>query len=60
MEHQLNTVDEERLQIGPKIHKGKTKFMTRIDTTDNTQIDGTETEKVINYKYLVQTIAVEN
>ena len=53
MEHQfLITVNEESLKIGLKIHKGKTKFMTNIDTTDNIQINGTEIEKVTNYKYL--------
>ena len=60
MEHQLITVNEESLKIGLKIHKGKTKFMTNIDTTDNIQIKGTEIEKVTNYKYLGQTIAMEN
>ena len=60
MEHQLNTVNEESLKIGLKIHKGKTKFMTNIDTTDNIQIDETETEKVTTYRYLGQTIALEN
>ena len=40
--------------------RGKTKFITNIDTTDNIQINGTETEKVTNYKYLGQTIAMEN
>ena len=60
MEHQLITVNEENLKIGLMIHKGKTKFMTNIDTTDNIQINGTETEKVTNYKYLGQTIAMEN
>ena len=60
MEHQLITVNEESLKIGLKIHKGKTKFMTNIDTTDNTQINGTEIEKVTNYKYLGQTIGMEN
>ena len=59
-EHQLNTVNEESLKIGLKINKGKTKFMTNTDTTDNIQIDGTEIEKVTNYKYLGQTIAMEN
>ena len=48
------------LKIGLKIHKGKTKFMTNIDTTDNIQINGTEIEKVTHYKYLGQTIAMEN
>ena len=44
MEHQLHSVNEESLKIGLKIHKGKTNFMTNIDTTDNIQINGTETE----------------
>ena len=52
MEHHLNTVNEESLKTGLKIHKGKTKFMTNINTIDNIQIDGVETEKVINYTYL--------
>ena len=60
MEHQLNTVNEENLKVGLKINKGKTKFMTNIDTTDNIQINGTEIEKATNYKYLGQTIAMEN
>ena len=34
--------------------------MTNLYTTDNIQIDGTEIEKVTNYKYLGQTIAMEN
>ena len=60
MEHQLNTENEESLKIGLKIHKGKTKSMTNIDTTDNIQMEGTEIEKVTNYKYLRQTVAMEN
>ena len=61
MEHQLNTVNEESLKkIGLKIQTGKTNFMSNIDATDNIQINGTETEKVTNYKYLGQTIAMEN
>ena len=56
MEHQLNTMNEENLKIGLKIHKGKAKFMTSINTTDNIQVDWTEKEKVTNYKYLGQTI----
>ena len=35
MEHQLNTANEKSLKIGPKVHKGQTKFMTNVDTTDN-------------------------
>ena len=60
MEHQLITVNEESLKISLKIHKGKNKFMTNIDTTDTIQINGTEIEKVTNYKCLGQTIAMEN
>ena len=51
VEHHLNTVNEESLKIGLKMHKGKTRFMTNTDTTDNIQINGTEIE-VTNYKYL--------
>ena len=60
MEIQLNTADKEGLKTCLKVHKGKTKFMTNIDTIDNIQIDGTETDMVINYKYHVQTIPTEN
>ena len=59
-EHQLYTVNEKSLKIGLKIHKGKSKLITHIDTTDNIQINGTEIEEVTNYKYLGQTIAMEN
>ena len=52
MEHHLNTVNEESVKIGLKIHRGKTKYMTNIDTTENIQINKTEIEKVTNYKYL--------
>ena len=31
-----------------------------MDTTDNIQINRTEIEKVTNYEYLGQTIAMEN
>ena len=48
------------LKTGLKIHKRKTKLMTNIDTIDNVPISGTEIEKVTNYKYLGQTIAMDN
>ena len=53
-------MNAESLKIGLKLHEGKAKFMATIDTTDNIQIDGTETEKVTNCKYLGQTTAMEN
>ena len=59
IEHQLSTVNEESLKTGLKIHKGKTKFMTNIDTTDNIQMKGTDIEKVTNNRHLGQ-IAMEN
>ena len=34
--------------------------MTYIDTTDNIQVHGTEIEEVTDYKYLGQTIVMEN
>ena len=34
--------------------------MANTDTTDNIQTNGTEIEKVTNYKYLGQTITMEN
>ena len=51
---------EESLKIGLKIRRGKTKFMTNIDTTDNIQIDGTKIEKMTYHRYLGQTTAMEN
>ena len=54
-ELQLNTVNERSLKIGLR----KNKFMTNIDTTDNNN-SGTEIENVTNYKYLGQTIAMED
>ena len=51
---------KDSLKTGLMIQKGKAKFMTNIDTTDNMQINGTEVEKVTNNKYFGKTIAVEN
>ena len=34
--------------------------MTNFDPRDNIQIDGTEREKMTSYKYLGQTVAMEN
>ena len=59
MEYQLDTMNEESLNIVLKIHKGKMKSMTNMYTTDNIQIDGTEKEKLTNHEYLEQTTAME-
>ena len=45
----MNTVNEDSLKIGLKIHKGKTKFMTHNDTINNRQINWTEIEKLTKY-----------
>ena len=48
------------LTVGLKMHKRKSKSMTDIDTTANIQTDGTEIEKMIYYRSLGQTTAMEN
>ena len=53
-------MNEESLKTGLNIQKETTQFMTNIGTTDNIQINETEIEKVADYKYLGQTIAMEN
>ena len=60
IEHQLNTVSLESFKTDLKGHKVKTTSMTNIDSTHNTQIEGTETGKSTDYKYLGQTIPLEN
>ena len=60
MEIQLNTINQESKKIGLKIHRGKTKFMTNFETNQKIEIDGIEIEKVYEYKYLGQTIAMED
>ena len=44
MKNELNTANEESLKIGLKIHEGKTKAMTNIDTTENVKIEGQKRE----------------
>ena len=60
MEVQLNILNEESKKVGLRIHRGKTKFMTNSVTTQNIEIEGIEIEKVEQYKYLGQTIALED
>ena len=48
------------MKFGLNIHTGKPTFMANIDTTDNIQTDGTETEKVAYFRYLGQTTETEN
>jgi hypothetical protein len=59
-ETQLNIINEESRKIGLAIHRGKTKFITNFSTDEKIFIEGIEIEKVESYKYLGQTISVEN
>ena len=46
MEMQLNILNRESKNIGLKIHRGKTKFMTNYETTESIKIQGTKIKKV--------------
>ena len=46
MEVQLNILNQESKRIRLKIHRGKTKFMTNYETTENIKIEGIGIEKV--------------
>ena len=59
-EAQLNIINEESKKIGLAIHRGKTKFIANFSTDEKIFIEGIEIEKVESYKYLGQTISVEN
>ena len=46
----VKAASEESVKIYANIYKGeKPRCMTKIDTLDNMQLDGTETEKVTSY-----------
>ncbi|XP_072051533.1 uncharacterized protein [Amphiura filiformis] len=60
MEIQLNGLNSESKKIGLKIHKGKTKFMTNFETNEPIVVETDEIEKVESYKYLGQTVKLED
>jgi hypothetical protein len=60
MEVQLNNLNTESQKIGLKIHKGKTKFMTNYPTEESIEIENDQIEKVDSYKYLGQTVKLED
>ena len=60
MEKQLNMINEESKKISLKIHRGKTKYMMNFNSKKKIIVDETEIEKVNEYKYLGQTIAMED
>ena len=59
-ETQLNIINKESKKVGLGIHRGKTKYITNYCTNEKIFIEGTEIEKVESYKYLGQTISMEN
>ena len=60
MEVQLNSLNKESKKIGLKIHKGKTKFMTNFQTNESIVVENDEIERVDSYKYLGQTVKMED
>ena len=59
-ETQLNIINKESKKVGLGIHRGKAKYITNYCTDEKIFIEGTEIEKVESYKYLGQTISMEN
>ena len=55
MEEQLNRLNKNSKNIGLKMHKGKTKYMTNFQNDHEIHIESEKIEEVTNYKYLGQT-----
>ena len=55
MEEQLNRINKNSKNIGLKMHKGKTKYMTNFQNDQEIHIESEKIEEVTNYKYLGQT-----
>ena len=60
MEKHLNNINSESLKVGLKIHKGKTKYTTNHADSEDILIDQQKIEKVTEFKYLGQTIHLED
>ena len=60
METQLNQLNQESKKIGLKIHKGKTKYMTNFQSDEVIVVENEVIEKVDRYKYLGQTVMMED
>ena len=52
MEEQLNRLNKKSKNIGLKMHKGKTKYMTNFQNDQEIHIESEKIEEVTNYKYL--------
>ena len=55
MESQLNNLYDDSREVGLKMHRGKTKYMTNFDSSSEIHIESEKIEKVDSYKYLGQT-----
>ena len=55
MEEELNRLNKNSKNIGLKMHKGKTKYMTNFQNDQEIHIESEKIEEVTNYKYLGQT-----
>ena len=60
MEDQLRSLNRESKLVGLQMHKGKTKFMTNFETSEEITIENHQIEKVESYKYLGQTLKMED
>ena len=60
LERQFNRLHKESNRLGLKMHKGKTKYMTNIDSQSLVRIDNDIIEKVHEYKYLGQTLKMQD
>jgi len=60
METQLNDLNKQSKKVGLKMHKGKTKYMTNFKTEETINIEDHEIERVEEYKYLGQTLKMED
>ena len=60
MEVQLNELNQGSKKIGLNIHKGKTKYTTKFKSDEAIVIENDVIENVDRYKYLGQTVMMEN
>ncbi|XP_072048312.1 uncharacterized protein [Amphiura filiformis] len=60
MEVQLNDLNKGSKKIGLNIHKGKTKYMTNHQSEDVIVVEGDVIERVERYRYLGQTVKMED
>ena len=60
MGNHLNRLNSKSLEVGLKIGKGKTKYMTNHADTEDILFDQEKLEKVTDFKYLGQTTHLED